>query len=162
MTRSTLRTPTPPRAKPPTSLLKRVAIPISVIGIVFASATLYRSALQKRSLDKRASRKDYPNPLWTTSNDLRLLWSNRFISPRSTFFPSLPLSHPLNSSPDMSTPGAPNLGAPAGSTSSSTSPASSTLPQSQSGAAAFDPKQVTVIFVLGGPGAGELSSLSPI
>ncbi|GAA5981237.1 hypothetical protein JCM5350_006071 [Sporobolomyces pararoseus] len=65
-------TPTPrPSTRPapsastrtPTPLLKKVAIPLSVIGIVFASATLYRSALQKRSLDKRSSRKEYPNPL---------------------------------------------------------------------------------------------------
>ncbi|GAA5948614.1 hypothetical protein JCM3765_004944 [Sporobolomyces pararoseus] len=48
----------------------------------------------------------------------------------------------------MSTPGVPNLAPPA-----STTPSSSTS-TSESGAA-FDPKQVTVIFVLGGPGAGK-------
>lgn len=46
----------------------------------------------------------------------------------------------------MSTPGAPNLAPPS---------ATSTTATSESGAAAFDPNQVTVIFVLGGPGAGK-------
>ena len=50
-------------SRPPTPLLKRLAIPLGVIGIVVTSGYLYRTALQKRSLDKRAARKDYPNPL---------------------------------------------------------------------------------------------------
>ncbi|GAA5831078.1 hypothetical protein JCM3766R1_006227 [Sporobolomyces carnicolor] len=64
---STLRTAprTSPSSsnRPRASLLKRIAIPVSVVAIVVTSATLYRSALQKRALDKRSARKDYPNPL---------------------------------------------------------------------------------------------------
>ncbi|GAA5888619.1 hypothetical protein JCM16303_005290 [Sporobolomyces ruberrimus] len=50
----------------------------------------------------------------------------------------------------MATPGAPSFLAPAA---ASTAPTSAS-PSTTSGAA-FDPKQVTVIFVLGGPGAGK-------
>ncbi|GAA6007778.1 hypothetical protein JCM11491_003961 [Sporobolomyces phaffii] len=97
------RAPTPlPSTRTSPSLLKRAAIPLSVVGIVFLSASLYRSALQKRSLDKRAARKDF-------------------------------LAQPVASS-------------------SASTPASAPATTSS---AAFDPKQVTVIFVLGGPGAGK-------
>lgn len=50
----------------------------------------------------------------------------------------------------MSTPGVPNLGPAA-----SSAPATSTSAAATTASPAFDPKQVTVIFVLGGPGAGK-------
>ncbi|GAA5903727.1 bifunctional uridylate/adenylate kinase [Sporobolomyces salmoneus] len=55
----------------------------------------------------------------------------------------------------MATPGAPNLGAPASTSASASSSSATPASSSSSPGPAFDPKQVTVIFVLGGPGAGK-------
>lgn len=66
--RKSMAPPPPPTrrstpSRPPTPLIKRLAIPLGVVGIVIASGFLYRTTLNKRSLDKRAARKEYPNPL---------------------------------------------------------------------------------------------------
>lgn len=49
--------------KPPAS--RNLAIPLAVVGIIAASALVFKSTLDKRSKDARehARRKDYPNPI---------------------------------------------------------------------------------------------------
>lgn len=49
--------------KPPA--LRNLAIPLAVVGIIAASALVFKNTLDKRSKDARehARRKDYPNPI---------------------------------------------------------------------------------------------------